>query len=201
MLIGLGLGPGDKELLTLRALRLLKEAETVFVAGKMAADLVREHREPIVLSFPMVDDEVEIRRALVENADKIARAAASGTAVLGMIGDPSFYSTFSRQCEVLHEVHPEVECVAEPGVSSITAFASRAGVALNGGFVVTDGADPNALIMLKVKRPREKAEELRSKGYTEFVLAERIFLDHERIYRDDELPERSDYFSIMMARK
>jgi precorrin-2/cobalt-factor-2 C20-methyltransferase len=201
MLIGLGLGPGDKELLTLRAVRLLKEADTVFVPGKMAADLVRDYREPEVLSFPMTDDEDEIKGALVDNARRIAEVATDGTAVLGMIGDPSFYSTFNRQCEVLNLLRPEVECRVEPGISSITAFASRAGIALDGGFVVTDGEDPDAIIMLKVKKPRAKAEELRTRGYKEFVLAERVFLDNERIYRGDELPERSDYFSIMMARK
>jgi precorrin-2/cobalt-factor-2 C20-methyltransferase len=201
MLIGLGLGPGDKELLTLRAVRLLKEADAVFVPGKMAADLVRGYREPEVLSFPMTDDEEEIRLALIDNARRIAEVAVNGTAVLGMIGDPSFYSTFNRQCGVLREVRPDIECRVEPGISSITAFASRAGIALDGGFVVTDGEDPNAIIMLKVKNPRKKAEELRVRGYSEFVLAERVFLDHERIYRGNELPETSDYFSIMMARK
>jgi precorrin-2/cobalt-factor-2 C20-methyltransferase len=201
MLIGLGLGPGDKELLTLRAVKLLREADAVFVPGKMAADLVRGYREPEVLSFPMTDDVEEIRSALVANARRIAEVATNGIAVLGMIGDPSFYSTFNRQCEILKEVRPDIICRVEPGISSITAFASRAGIALDGGFVVTDGEDPDAIIMLKVKNPRQKAEELRVRGYNEFVLAERVFLDHERIYRGDELPEKSDYFSIMMARK
>jgi precorrin-2/cobalt-factor-2 C20-methyltransferase len=201
MLIGLGLGPGDKELLTLRAVRLLKEADVVFVPGKMAADLVKDHREPEILDFPMTDDEDVIKKALVANSSRIAQVAIKGTAVLGMIGDPSFYSTFSRQCEVLKDLYPEIDVLVEPGISSITAFASRADISLNGGFVVTDGEEPKAIIMLKVKRPREKAAELRSQGYKEFVLAERVFLDHERIYRNDEMPERSDYFSIMMARK
>ena len=201
MLIGLGLGPGDKELLTLRAVRLLKEADAVFVPGNMAADLVREYREPEILSFPMNDNEDEIKKALMDNAQRIAEYAENGIAVLGMIGDPSFYSTFNRQCEILREVRPDIKCRVEPGISSITAFASRAGIALDGGFVVTDGEDPDAIIMLKVKKPRQKADELRVRGYKEFVLAERVFLDHERIYRGSDLPEQSDYFSIMMARK
>jgi precorrin-2/cobalt-factor-2 C20-methyltransferase len=201
MLIGIGLGPGDRELLTLKAVRLLATAETVFVPGKMAKDLVSEYCEPVVLEFPMVEDEDEIRAALERNADIIAPVARSGTAVLGIIGDPSFFSTFSRQCEVINARYPEIECAVEPGISSITAFASRAKLSLSGGFIVTDGAQPDALVLLKVKRPRETMDLLRHQGYNKFVLAERVFMEGESIYGDDQIPESSNYFSIMYARK
>ena len=201
MLIGLGLGPGDRELLTLKAVRLLRTADSVFVPGKMARELVDEYCQPVVLEFPMVDDEGEIRRALERNADLIAPAAHKGTAVLGIIGDPSFFSTFSRQCEVLKDLYPEIECAVEPGISSITAFASRANLSLSGGFIVTDGAPPEAMVLLKVKKPRETMDRLREQGYNKFVLAEKVFMDGEAIYGDDQIPETSNYFSIMYARK
>ena len=89
MLIGLGLGPGDKELLTLRAVRLLRSADTVFVPGNMAKGLVDDYCEPVVLDFPMVDDENAISDALLKNADIIAPLAKKGTVVLGMIGIPA----------------------------------------------------------------------------------------------------------------
>ena len=69
MLIGLGLGPGDKELLTLRAVKLLRSADTVFVPGSMAKGLVDDYCEPIVLDFPMVDDENAISDALLKDAE------------------------------------------------------------------------------------------------------------------------------------
>ena len=165
MLIGLGLGPGNADLLTLRAVRLLKEADAVFVPGRIAQDLVLPYREAIVLDFPMTDDEDRIRRCLCENAEKIAPVAGKGLAVFGILGDPNFFSTFSRLCAVLAEKHPGIECRTEPGISSITAFASAAGVSLNGGFTVTDGPDPTTRILLKVRRPREKAEQLKEEGY------------------------------------
>lgn len=201
MLIGLGLGPGNADLLTLRAVRLLKEADAVFVPGRIAQDLVAPYRDSVVLDFPMTDDEDRIRHCLVENAEKIAPVAGNGLAVFGILGDPNFFSTFSRLCAVLAEKYPSIECRTEPGISSITAFAAAAGLSLNGGFTVTDGAEPDTRILLKVRRPREKAQQLTKEGFREFVLVERMYFPDMKIYRNGELPEESDYLSVMYARK
>jgi precorrin-2/cobalt-factor-2 C20-methyltransferase len=201
MLIGLGLGPGNPELLTLRAVRLLKEADMVFVPGRIAQDLVAPYRDAVVLNFPMTDDESLIRRCLEENADTIAPAALNGCAVFGILGDPNFFSTFSRLCGILAEKYPSVHCHTEPGISSITAFAAAAGISLNDGFIVSDGTVPDARILLKVRRPRAKAVELRREGYREFVLVERMYFEDMKVYRNDDLPEESDYLSVMYARR
>jgi precorrin-2/cobalt-factor-2 C20-methyltransferase len=201
MLIGLGLGPGNPELLTLRAVRLLREAESVFVPGRIARDLVAPYRDAVVLNFPMTDDESEIRRCLEENAEKIAPAAQRGLAVFGILGDPNFFSTFSRLCAIVSERYPTIEFSTEPGISSITAFAAASGISLNGGFIVSDGRDPDSRILLKVRHPREKAAELRKKGYCEFVLVERMYFPDMKVYRNEDLPEKSDYLSVMYARR
>jgi precorrin-2/cobalt-factor-2 C20-methyltransferase len=201
MLIGLGLGPGNPELLTLRAIRLLREADTVFVPGRIAQDLVAPYRKAIVLNFPMTGDELKIRRCLEENAEQIAPAARSGLALFGILGDPNFFSTFSRLCAIVSEKYPEIEYSTEPGISSITAFAAASGISLNGGFIVTDGKDPDSRILLKVRHPREKAAELRREGYREFVLVERMYFPDMRVYRNGDLPETSDYLSVMYARR
>jgi len=201
MLVGLGLGPGNPELLTLRAVRLLKEADTVFVPGRIAADLVAPYRESVMLDFPMTDNEDRIRACLEANAEKIAPVAKSSLAVFGILGDPNFFSTFSRLCGILAERYPGIECRTEPGISSITAFASAANVPLAGGFVVSDGAEPSALIRLKARRPKTIVNDLRRDGYREFVLVERMFFNDMKVYRDDEIPEKSDYMSVLYARR
>jgi precorrin-2/cobalt-factor-2 C20-methyltransferase len=201
MLIGLGLGPGNPELLTLRAVRLLKEADTVFVPGRIAYNLVAPYRDAEILKFPMTDDESLIRKCLLENAEKIAPAAQRGLAVFGILGDPNFFSTFSRLCSILAEKYPTIEYRTEPGISSITAFAAAAGISLNGGFTVSDGPEPDSRILLKVKHPKEKADELRREGYREFVLVERMYFEDMKVYRNDDLPEKSDYLSVMYARR
>jgi len=201
MLTGLGLGPGNPELLTLRAVRLLREADTVFVPGRIAYNLVSPYHEAVVLKFPMTDDESLIRRCLLLNAEKIAPAAQSGLAVFGILGDPNFFSTFSRLCTILKENYPSIQFRTEPGISSITAFASAAGITLDNGFIVSDGSEPDDRILLKVKYPREKAEQLRREGYRKFVLVERMYFADMKVYRNDDLPQKSDYLSVMFARR
>jgi precorrin-2/cobalt-factor-2 C20-methyltransferase len=201
MLVGLGLGPGNPELLTLRAVRLLKEADAVFVPGRIAHDLVAPYRDSVMLDFPMTDDEGRIHECLRENARKIAPVATGGLAVFGILGDPNFFSTFSRLCEVLAGTHPGIECRTEPGISSITAFAAAAGIPVNEGFTVSDGTISDTKILLKIRKPRKMADQLRAEGYREFVLVERMFFDDMKIYRDPHLPAKSDYMSVMYARK
>lgn len=202
MLTAIGLGPGDPELLTLRAVRALKEADTVFVPGGIAFELVKPYAKNIVtLDFPMTRDESVISECMRQNAEKILPAAKSGSAVFGLIGDPNFYSTFSRLANAVREHYPELEVETIPGISSITAFASHAKIAVNGAFTVTDGpADPSVKIMMKVTKPKVREAELRKEGFNDFVLVERMYMDGETVYKGD-MPEKTNYFSIMAARK
>ncbi|RQD82528.1 MAG: cobalt-factor II C(20)-methyltransferase [Methanocalculus sp. MSAO_Arc2] len=202
MLIAVGLGPGDPELLTLRAVRLLKEADKVFIPGEMAYDLVAPYRsDAVMLDFPMTNDESYIESCMEENAKKIAYPAIHGTVVFGIIGDPNFFSTFSRLTSILRRDYPGIVCETVPGISAITAFSSAAAIPISKSFSVSDGSDPDVIIRLKVRRPREEADRLKQEGYCEFVLIERMYMDGMAIYSGDELPFESSYFSILYARK
>jgi precorrin-2/cobalt-factor-2 C20-methyltransferase len=121
--------------------------------------------------------------------------------VLGILGDPNFFSTFSRLCDVVKERHPEIECATEPGVSSITAFASVAGISLSDGFTVSDGTEPRSRVLLKVRRPRKAMEALMREGFSDFVLVERMFMEDMKVFRGADFPEKSDYMSVLYARR
>lgn len=202
MLVGVGIGPGDPELLTVKAVRLILEAEVVYVPGRVAAGIIAPYRTDVeVLSFPMTGDEAEIARCMEKNADTVAGPAAKGLCVFCILGDPNFYGTFGRLSAVLADRHPAVRCATVPGISAITAFASVADVPVSGGVGVSDGSEEESRLLLKVTHPKETAARLRAEGFTDFVLVERMYMDGEQVYRGGELPEKSSYFSVLFARR
>jgi precorrin-2/cobalt-factor-2 C20-methyltransferase len=200
MLIGISLGPGDPELLTFKAASALKRCTKVFVPGEMAAELARPFSNPEILEFPMIEDETELERIWRLNAETIARHAAAGPAGFACLGDVNTFSTFSHLKRVIKQNHPEIEIESIPGVGVVPALASRFDAALERSFEVSDGSEVESVIRIKATRPRKLAEELRQKGYDEFVLGTRLCLPGEKIIRG-EMPERSDYFSVLLARR
>jgi len=200
MLIGISLGPGDPELMTFKAAAALEGCTKVFVPGEMAAELARPFSDPEILEFPMIEDEAELERIWRLNANTIARHAAAGTAGFACIGDVNTFSTFSHLKRVIKQNHPEIEIESIPGVGVVPALASRFGAALERSFEVSDGSEVESVIRIKATRPKELAEELRRRGYDEFVLGTRLCLPGEKIIRG-EMPERSDYFSVLLAKR
>jgi precorrin-2/cobalt-factor-2 C20-methyltransferase len=194
MLIGISLGPGDPELLTFKAAAALKKCTKVFVPGMMAAELARPFSDPEILEFPMIEDEIELERIWRENADTIASYAAAGPAGFAC------FSTFSHLQRVIRQNHPTLKIETIPGVGVVPALASRFGAALDRSFEVSDGSEVESVIRIKATRPKELAEELRRRGFEEFVLGTRLCLPGEKIIRG-EMPERSDYFSVLLARR
>ncbi len=200
MLIGVSLGPGDPELITRKAERALAAADKVFVPGEMAADLVRRYAEPELLDFPMISDKGRLLEIWAENADRVASWAARGDAAFACIGDVNTFSTFSHLKRLVIERHPEVEIETIPGVGTAPALAARLGVDLSESFLVSDGSPVNTVIRMKAVRPAEMAKELAAEGFDEFLLGVRLYTPDEVVVRG-EMPEKSDYFSVLCARR
>jgi precorrin-2/cobalt-factor-2 C20-methyltransferase len=201
MLTGVGLGPGDPELLTLKAVRMLQKADVVYIPGGLARRLVEPYCTPIELPFPMSHDEEMIRAQIIENSEKIATDARDKNVVFGIIGDPNIFSTFSRLTVILKERYPDITVGTVPGISSITALMSETGLPITGGFCVTDGSAIKSLIRMKVRKPHELAENLRKEGYSRFALVERMYMDGMQVLTGDDLPEESSYFSLLYAER
>lgn len=134
---GLGVGPGDPELLTLKALRLLRAADLVVYPAtgtgeSLTREIVAPHldrgREEMAIRVPMAAARFPPRAVYDRAADAIAARAAAGDNVAVLCeGDPFFYGSFMYLFARLSE-RARVEVV--PGVSSLTACAARLGAPL-----------------------------------------------------------------------
>ncbi|MEE8574160.1 MAG: precorrin-2 C(20)-methyltransferase [Thermodesulfobacteriota bacterium] len=142
---GVGVGPGDPELMTIKALKILKNAPVIAVpsSGKegegRAERIVREAlgdeefetKKIMRLRFPMTNKEVELEFARTEAAFKISRTLTDGADVAFVtLGDPLFYSTFSYMVPYLKESRPGLQIEICPGVTSASASASALGLSL-----------------------------------------------------------------------
>jgi precorrin-2/cobalt-factor-2 C20-methyltransferase len=134
-LYGIGVGPGDPELLTLKGLRILKQVPVVAfpagVGGKpgMAQQIVEEwlrsEQVQLALTFPYVQDDAILTQAWQTAAEQVWQYLRLGQDVAFVCeGDVSFYSTFTYLAQTLQQLHPECVVQMIPGVCSPMAAAS-----------------------------------------------------------------------------
>lgn len=133
VLTGVGVGPGDPELLTARATRVLREAGRV-LAPSVAVDAVGR-AEAVVrqacpdvaverLVFDMGAAEEGYRRA----AERVASCLDEGLDVaFATLGDPNVYSTFSSLAAAVVAIRPQTAVATVPGIMAFQELASRSG--------------------------------------------------------------------------
>lgn len=138
---GVGVGPGDPDLMTIKALKVLKGSAVLAVPRsadsspeglsqalsivKKAVDL--EGKEILELLFPMTKDRDVLREARKAAALAIAERLKRGQDVCFItLGDPMLYSTFSYLMPFIREALPGADIKAVPGVTSFSAASSAA---------------------------------------------------------------------------
>lgn len=140
ILLGVGVGPGDPELMTIKAMRCIKAADIICLpkASKEScrAYLIAEQAVPeitgkecICLDFKMIREEEELKK-LHQRAYQMIQSELSGgkTVAFLTVGDPTIYSTFSYMLEKARSDGFDAEIVS--GISSYHAAAARLGIAL-----------------------------------------------------------------------
>ncbi len=142
--IGIGVGPGDPELITIKAAKALQAADVICIpksdtnkpslAVTMIKQILAERKvqpEMLELIFPMTKDEVGNHALWTKNASIIAeKANGDKTVVFITLGDPMFYSTFIYLYQSLQNDFPSLELEIIPGVSAFNACAASARIPL-----------------------------------------------------------------------
>jgi precorrin-2/cobalt-factor-2 C20-methyltransferase len=142
--IGLGVGPGDPELITVKAVKALETADIVcipkshvhkpslaFTMIKGILDKREKRAEILELIFPKTKDELGNKTLWLKNASIVADKVESGKVIAFItLGDPMFYSTFIYLYQTLREEYPKLQLEIIPGVTSMTACAASAKIPL-----------------------------------------------------------------------
>ncbi len=142
---GIGVGPGDPELITLKAARILSQVAVIFTpqkdeqspsyARRIIADIVKEPEPRVIeLVFPMRKNDAGLIEYWQRAADTIWQYLGNGDDCAFITeGDPLLYGTFIYVFDILRKDHPELNVEVIPGISSINAAAARALVPLVSG--------------------------------------------------------------------
>ncbi len=150
-LFSLGIGPGDPELLTVKAAKILSRCRHVFVpkartaqestALSIAGGSMGSEVEIHDLVFPMTSRREELSNRWRENASAVAEVLARGEdACFITLGDPCLYSTGIYLMRELRKLIPGVKIVIVPGVTSFSAASALT------GFPVGEGKRPVTII-------------------------------------------------------
>lgn len=134
-LYGIGVGPGDPELITVKGANLLSRCEHVFVpkartaADSVALAIAREYLRPDAhvheLVFPMTAETGELAARWSDSATRVAEVLQSGEdACFLTLGDPLLYSTYIYLLRHLRAQAPEARTITIPGITAFGAAAA-----------------------------------------------------------------------------
>lgn len=223
-LIGVGLGPGDPDLLTLKAASALETASVVAYptlpgtssfARSIAADFLAPGVEEIAIEVPMTPAREPAQAAYDEGAARIAAVLEAGQDVAVLCeGDPFFYGSYMY----LHaRLSDRFDSEVIPGITSLSAASAALGlplVARNDRLTVIPGPrdtdeltqrieNAEAVAIMKVGRHlgriRQVVEDLGLLDNSTYV--ERATLPNQRLLPLAEAPDPAPYFSLILIAK
>lgn len=225
----IGLGPGDPELVSVKAASVLQRVRKIFIpisgqdresyAYGIARNYISDKASVQKLLFPMTTDREYLELAYRDGCWCIADVLSQGhDAALLTIGDPSTYSSASHMARLIKEYVPDARLEIIPGITSFAAAAARIGTSIAEGsqvFSVVSSYDSteriedlldlsDTVIFLKTYGTRDKIVTLlEKKGLLDkAVYVSRVGLPDETVVQDlGCLPERQDYLSMIIVEK
>lgn len=220
---GVGVGPGDPELMTRKACRLIRENRVIALPGaqpeetlayRIAVQSVPElaEKQLLALVMPMTHDRDKMARSHREAADTVERVLEQGENVVFLtLGDPTIYSTFSYVQELVERDGYPTEMVS--GVPSFCAAAARVNqplVCWNEPLHVVPAAhrltetlsDGGQYVLMKSGRRMKEVKEMLAASGRDVIAVENCGIEGERVYRGvEEIPDDAGYYSLVMAKQ
>ena len=221
---GIGVGVGDPENITIKAVKRLHEVDVIVLPeaksgeGSTAFNIVKEYVKTDVkqlfLEFPMIKD-VEARKIFRKNnADKISVELENGKNVAFLtIGDPMTYSTYTY---VLEHIADDVEVETIAGITSFNSIAARLNIPLMIGDedlkvvsvnrktdVYKEIENNENLVLMKISRDFEKIKKaiIETGNKENAVIVSDCGKENEVVYWDIEKVEEVPYFSTMILKR
>ena len=152
-LTGIGVGPGDPDLLTVKAVKAIQNADTIMcpasaedrpsIALSVVDSLIdkSKNQEIVKLIFPMTKDKDVLESHWEVNSKIMAEKVLSGKNVVYLtVGDPYLYSTWIYMHREISQNHPDMKITVIPGIVSMFTFASKVGIS------IAEGAEKVAII-------------------------------------------------------
>lgn len=221
MLYGVSVGPGDPELLTLKAVRIIGQADVVAVpdggqrqTARSICDGYLDGKELLECATPMTRDKSVARAAYEKIADDLCTLLDAGKQVAYLcLGDIGVYSTYAYVHEIVVGRGYEAQII--PGVTSFSASAAKLGTVLCTGserLVVTPPTGPDIDDVLDMRANKVFMKSGKSLGELRRKLAEHGQLDNasmvancglpdERVYEHfADADENADYFSVVIVK-
>ena len=223
ILYGVGVGPGDPELITRKAQRIIAQAVVLAVPDKGSGEKtaltivgeLAEGKEILLCDAPMVRDEAALDAAYEANADRGCALLDGGKDVAFLtLGDPTVYSTYLYLHRKVTARGYEAEII--PGVPSFCAVAARLGAALcekSERLLIVPAShkdvddcldvDANLVFMKAGREIGALKEKLAEKGLLERAsMVANCGMEGEAVYpRFAELTDGSGYFSVVLVKK
>ncbi|MFB5610558.1 MAG: precorrin-2 C(20)-methyltransferase [Nitrosopumilaceae archaeon] len=145
-LIAVGCGPGDPDLLTVKAVKAIQNADIIMcptskegkpsIALSVISSILdkSKNQEIVNLVFPMTKDQDTLEATWKKNSKILAEGVLSGKNVVYItVGDPYLYSTWIYLHREITKNHPEIKITVIPGIVSMFTFASKVGISLAEG--------------------------------------------------------------------
>ena len=223
-LYGVSIGPGEPELITLKAMNIISNSRYIATphtgtGDSLALSIVSQaidlsDKEIMKLEFPMTKDKDILAKSHEEAASAIADVLDTGNDVAMLnLGDVTIYSTFAYTMDKLLEKDYNVEVI--PGVTSFCASASKLKIGLTTmneplHIIPATGIDlrealqmPGSKVLMKIGKSMPKLiEVLKELNLEDNVYAvENCGLENEKIYNNlDEFDGKMGYFTIVIVK-